>query len=430
MATKLNPTKLYSTFISVGMLLLLNTAHGKGLDGICPKNVAEALKTIEKSLVKGNWVDIDIKSCLNIQDEIAAKAKQFIESGKSRKLIPLMSAETMQVYRNTVFASHGYVFKSEELTEHFRNFSWYKPRIYDPTKVALSEHEKKLVSLLKDIELKWANFCKNCYTNVEFNDGVLPRDVKLENNKIILKNKKQIDISPRSELPNASTPNLHTHISYTVNGFESLDSIMVCEYIDGSEFGGELIALSKLSLFAGDGALLNEVDEGSIFSSNCPLQPKSNPNISISLSSMGCCGATHDTLYVFNQSLEILSEQSVREEPIYLFETLAEQDLYYLTIEEISERSQKRVMDGVIYSLVKINKNGISELLSKKTTELLYKDGYFTSYGKYEHVNLYEQSKNFNNGRVAVALKDKKNIILFWLGGYTKPDGVTIIPIH
>ena len=53
--------------------------------------------------------------------------------------------------RNAIFARHGYIFKSADLTEYFSKFSWYKPQFSDVTS-KLSVIEQANVQTLQRLE--------------------------------------------------------------------------------------------------------------------------------------------------------------------------------------------------------------------------------------------------------------------------------------
>lgn len=56
-----------------------------------------------------------------------------------------------RILRNAIFARHGYVFKSADLTEYFNSFSWYEPRYSDVTSM-LSTIEQANVQTLQRLE--------------------------------------------------------------------------------------------------------------------------------------------------------------------------------------------------------------------------------------------------------------------------------------
>ena len=54
-----------------------------------------------------------------------------------------------RIWRNAMFARHGYIFKSADLREHFSQFTWYVPRY---SSVTLTPTEVHNVNVLKGLE--------------------------------------------------------------------------------------------------------------------------------------------------------------------------------------------------------------------------------------------------------------------------------------
>lgn len=50
--------------------------------------------------------------------------------------------------RNYIFARHGYIFKDNALTQHFSQYSWYKPTSKDVLG-KFNSYEKKNVAIIK-----------------------------------------------------------------------------------------------------------------------------------------------------------------------------------------------------------------------------------------------------------------------------------------
>lgn len=84
---------------------------------------------------------------------------RFIESKisvlKSRKLtendIRNYDSETMRLLRNSLFATHNYIFKSEDLTAFFSEYSWYSP-LYKDVSSTFSQIELYNIGFLKEHE--------------------------------------------------------------------------------------------------------------------------------------------------------------------------------------------------------------------------------------------------------------------------------------
>jgi len=62
------------------------------------------------------------------------------------------SLEELRLIRNEIYARKGYIFKSEDLQNHFENKEWYVPK--ENEKITLSENEKNNVDLIKQIEVE------------------------------------------------------------------------------------------------------------------------------------------------------------------------------------------------------------------------------------------------------------------------------------
>lgn len=69
----------------------------------------------------------------------------------SAKELSGYSAEELRILRNAIFASHGYIFKSDDLKEYFAQFDWYNPAYKDVT-ARLSPIEKKNIATIKAME--------------------------------------------------------------------------------------------------------------------------------------------------------------------------------------------------------------------------------------------------------------------------------------
>jgi len=82
---------------------------------------------------------------------------QFInimDNGKIAKIeIPpyYSSIKELRLFRNEIFARYGYIFKSNDLQEHFSKFDWYKPR-YENVDKFLTATDKEVVKYVKLLE--------------------------------------------------------------------------------------------------------------------------------------------------------------------------------------------------------------------------------------------------------------------------------------
>jgi hypothetical protein len=57
----------------------------------------------------------------------------------------------LKVMRNEIFARHGYIFKTDDMTAYFSQKSWYTPR-YDDVTYLLTPIEKKNIEFIKRYE--------------------------------------------------------------------------------------------------------------------------------------------------------------------------------------------------------------------------------------------------------------------------------------
>jgi hypothetical protein len=57
----------------------------------------------------------------------------------------------LKVMRNEIFARHGYIFKTDDMTAYFSQKSWYTP-IYDDVTFLLTPIEKKNIAFIKRYE--------------------------------------------------------------------------------------------------------------------------------------------------------------------------------------------------------------------------------------------------------------------------------------
>jgi len=62
-----------------------------------------------------------------------------------------ISKPDLRIMRNEIFARHGYIFKSDDLKEHFGNLSWYTPRDTNVNSL-LTDIEKKNIKFIQSYE--------------------------------------------------------------------------------------------------------------------------------------------------------------------------------------------------------------------------------------------------------------------------------------
>jgi hypothetical protein len=118
------------------------------------------------------FIGLTILSCQNNSEQISSVIKspktgqEIILSSKIDSIeISQMTVENLRLLRNEIFARHGYIFKSQELTEYFSKFDWYQPNLTsDQVDEKLSETDRYNISLIKSLEsdkkqdlIKWDN---------------------------------------------------------------------------------------------------------------------------------------------------------------------------------------------------------------------------------------------------------------------------------
>ncbi len=59
--------------------------------------------------------------------------------------------EDLRILRNSIFAKHGYIFKSNDLKKYFSQYSWYKAR-YSNVDKKITSIERQNIALLKSME--------------------------------------------------------------------------------------------------------------------------------------------------------------------------------------------------------------------------------------------------------------------------------------
>jgi|LSQX01.3.fsa_nt_gb hypothetical protein len=106
------------------------------------------------------FIGLTILSCQNNTEQISSVIKstkngqEIILSSKIDSIeISQMTSENLRLLRNEIFARHGYIFKSQELTDYFSKFDWYKPNITsDQVDKKLTETDIYNITLIKSIE--------------------------------------------------------------------------------------------------------------------------------------------------------------------------------------------------------------------------------------------------------------------------------------
>lgn len=78
--------------------------------------------------------------------------KNFIEEGYSNEYEERFSNADLRLLRNTIYAMHGYIFKSNDLLEHFQKFAWYKGTKETVSEDELTKKESRLIRVLTAME--------------------------------------------------------------------------------------------------------------------------------------------------------------------------------------------------------------------------------------------------------------------------------------
>lgn len=61
------------------------------------------------------------------------------------------NTDLFRIWRNAIYARHGYIFKSKDLKAYFSQYSWYRPRYKDVSR-KLSQIEQHNIRVLKSLE--------------------------------------------------------------------------------------------------------------------------------------------------------------------------------------------------------------------------------------------------------------------------------------
>jgi len=105
-------------------------------------------------------IGLVIISCQNNSETIYSviespeTGKGIILSSKiDSAVISEMTSADLRLLRNEIFARHGYIFKSPELTDFFSKFEWYQPNLTsDQIDKVLTEIDRYNISLIKTVE--------------------------------------------------------------------------------------------------------------------------------------------------------------------------------------------------------------------------------------------------------------------------------------
>ena len=83
----------------------------------------------------------------NLQGDYPEASTEILQPNELR----MTSKEVLLLMRNEIFARHGYIFKRDDLYNHFIKKSWYNPRLKDVSHL-LSPIEKANIKLIKQFE--------------------------------------------------------------------------------------------------------------------------------------------------------------------------------------------------------------------------------------------------------------------------------------
>lgn len=61
------------------------------------------------------------------------------------------NTDLFRIWRNAMYARHGYIFKSKDLKAYFSQYSWYNPRYKDVSR-KLTKIEQHNIKVLKSLE--------------------------------------------------------------------------------------------------------------------------------------------------------------------------------------------------------------------------------------------------------------------------------------
>lgn len=88
------------------------------------------------------------------QEESTSSSKRPNPDFPSLDSLKKCSAEELRIVRNTLFAKYGYIFKSDDLKQHFSKLKWYKPEFEDQDTVLkmFSALDKTRLGIVKEYE--------------------------------------------------------------------------------------------------------------------------------------------------------------------------------------------------------------------------------------------------------------------------------------
>ncbi len=113
-----------------------------------PFNWEETTKTYDKNLnpVSKNPININTKTDKSSREYAFVSTQRVTEAELKN-----YSKSQLRIMRNEIFATHGYIFQSQDLQAYFGGKSWYRPQ-YQNVDAKLSDIEKYNINVIKRAE--------------------------------------------------------------------------------------------------------------------------------------------------------------------------------------------------------------------------------------------------------------------------------------
>jgi len=113
----------------------------------------ENLRLKEKQVVEEQKVSSNNSNPQNYVDpqNLPGKFPQASLQILNHNDVNYLSARELKIMRNEIFARHGYIFKTDDMSTYFREQSWYVPR-YNNVNNMLTSIEKENIKLIQSYE--------------------------------------------------------------------------------------------------------------------------------------------------------------------------------------------------------------------------------------------------------------------------------------
>ena len=113
----------------------------------------ENLRLKEKQVVEEQKVSSNNSNPQNYVDpqNLPGKFPQASLQILNHNDVNYLSARELKIMRNEIFARHGYIFKTDDMSTYFREQSWYVPR-YNNVNNMLTSIEKENIKLIQNYE--------------------------------------------------------------------------------------------------------------------------------------------------------------------------------------------------------------------------------------------------------------------------------------